>query len=62
MEDRDSEWAQKWINSLEGYNFAENSGTTDLTIEMKIYDEWEEMFNNDWPKALARLKQICEEQ
>ena len=61
VEDRESEWAKKWVNSLEQYSFAENNGTTDLTIDMKIYDEWEDMFNNDWPKALARLKQICEE-
>ena len=60
VEDRESEWAHKWIGSLEGYNFVEKNGTTDLTIDMKIYDEWEEMFNKDWPKALARLKEICE--
>lgn len=59
--DTESEWAKKWVGSLEQYSFAENNGTTDLTIDMKIYDEWEDMFNNDWPKALARLKQICEE-
>ena len=40
--------------------FAEKDGSTELTIEMKIYDEWEDMFNKDWPKALARLKEICE--
>ena len=61
VEDRESEWAKKWVGSLEQYSFAEKNGTTDLTIDMKIYDEWEDMFNNDWPKALARLKQICEE-
>ncbi len=60
VEDRDSEWAQKWVGSLEGYNFAENNGTTDLTIDMHFYEEWADMFNNDWPKALARLKEICE--
>ena len=60
VEDTESEWSKKWIGSLEGYNFAEKDGSTELTIEMKIYDEWEDMFNKDWPKALARLKEICE--
>jgi uncharacterized protein YndB with AHSA1/START domain len=58
--DTESEWAKKWVGSLEGYTFAEKDGTTNLTIDMKIYEDWEDMFNNDWPIALARLKEICE--
>ncbi|RZJ70667.1 MAG: SRPBCC domain-containing protein [Flavobacterium sp.] len=61
IEDRASEWAKKWINSIESYSFTEDDRATKLTIDMKIYPDWEDMFNNDWPKALARLKQICEE-
>ena len=58
--DTESEWAKKWIGSTEGYSFTENNGTTELTVDMRINEEWEAMFNKDWPKALARLKQICE--
>jgi hypothetical protein len=60
IEDTESEWAKKWVGSLEGYTFAEKDGITELTIDMKIYEDWEDMFNNDWPIALARLKEICE--
>ena len=58
--DTESEWAKKWIGSTEGYSFTENNGITELTVDMHINEEWEAMFNKDWPKALARLKQICE--
>ncbi|NDI99435.1 SRPBCC domain-containing protein [Flavobacterium sp. LaA7.5] len=61
IEDTESEWAKNWIGSLESYSFAEKNGSTELTIDMKIHEKWEEMFNKDWPKALARLKQICED-
>lgn len=60
VEDKESEWAQKWVGSTEAYIFAENNGTTELTIDMQIYPEWADMFNESWPKALNRLKEICE--
>lgn len=60
VEDRTSEWAKKWVGSLESYSLAENNGATKLTVDMSIPADWEEMFNNDWPIALDRLKQICE--
>ncbi len=60
IEDTESEWAKKWIGSIERYNFKEKNGTTKLTVTLQIYKEWEEMFNKDWPIALAALKQICE--
>lgn len=61
IEDTKSEWAKKWTGTIEQYNFSEKDGMTVLTVIMKIYDEWEAMFNKDWPIALARLKEICEQ-
>jgi uncharacterized protein YndB with AHSA1/START domain len=60
IEDRDSEWAKKWVGSIEEYTFSEKNGVTELLVSMTIYPEWEKMFNNDWPKALAALKDLCE--
>jgi hypothetical protein len=60
IEDRDSEMAKTWVGSIERYDFAEIKGITQLTVTMNIYPEWEKMFANDWPKALAKLKEICE--
>ncbi|KGO93262.1 SRPBCC family protein [Flavobacterium subsaxonicum] len=59
--DTESEWAKKWIGSVEEYAFSAKDGITELTVNMKIYEDWEAMFNESWPIALARLKQICED-
>jgi hypothetical protein len=60
IEDRESDMAKTWIGSLEQYAFTENAGVTKLVVTMTINPKWEAMFNNDWPKALAKLKEICE--
>lgn len=61
VEDTESEWAKKWIGSTEGYTFTDKNGTTELTIDMYVFEEWEDMFNKDWPVALESLKELCEE-
>ena len=60
VEDRESDMAKNWIGSIEQYEFAENGGVTQLTLTMKIGQQWADMFNTDWPIALAKLKEICE--
>ena len=59
-EDRESEMACGWINSLEEYTFGEKDGATELTVSMTVGPDWETMFNHDWPKAMAKLKAVCE--
>lgn len=60
IQDRESDMAKTWIGSIEQYAFAENAGVTELVVTMTINPKWEAMFNNDWSKALAKLKEICE--
>lgn len=60
-EDRTSEDAKKWIGTTESYYFDEKNGKTNLTIKMKVTPEWEQMFNDGWPKALEKLKEISEQ-
>jgi hypothetical protein len=52
--------AKSWVGSIEEYTFTEKGSVTELLVNMEIYPEWEKMFNNDWPKALAALKDLCE--
>lgn len=59
-EDRTSEVAKGWIGTTESYAFTGNNGGTELKIEINTYPGWEKMFTDGWPKALARLKEICE--
>lgn len=59
-EDRDSESAKSWIGTTESYTFSETNGKTELRTEMNIEPEWEKMLGDGWPKALAKLKEVCE--
>jgi len=60
-EDRTSEDASRWVGTRESYYFDEVNGNTKLTVKLKITPEWEQMFREGWPKALARLKKISEQ-
>jgi hypothetical protein len=59
-EDRQSDIAKKWIGVTEAYSFSENDGITELTIDIETHEDFEQMFNEGWAKALPKLKAICE--
>jgi uncharacterized protein YndB with AHSA1/START domain len=60
IEDRESPEAKAWALSFENYTFTEKAGVTELRVDMEIEPENEKMFKDVWPKALAKLKQLCE--
>lgn len=51
---------EKWANGLENYTFEENNGTTNLTVNLDMTEEFVEYMNENYPKALGKLKEICE--
>jgi uncharacterized protein YndB with AHSA1/START domain len=59
-EDFIGEQAKGWIGSTEAYSFKEKNGKTELSVEVHTAPEWEEMFSQGWPEALAKLKDVCE--
>ena len=61
LEDKTSEQAKGWIGTLENYTFIPQDDFTELKVDMETSPDWEKMFNDGWPVALARLKEICEE-
>lgn len=60
VEDYDSEEAKKWTPAYENYTFKEENGTTTILIDQDVSDEYKLMFEEQWPKALAKLKELCE--
>lgn len=52
---------EKWANGFENYTFEENNGTTTLTVDLDTTDDFVDYMNNAYPKALEKLKEICEE-
>ena len=60
IEDTNSESARKWMGTTESYDLLEVAGVTELRISISTHEDYEEMFNNCWPKALELIKVICE--
>lgn len=60
IEDTESPESQSWASAFENYTFNERGGATELKVDMDAPPEFEEYMKNAWPKALTRLKEICE--
>ncbi|MDR5589309.1 SRPBCC domain-containing protein [Christiangramia sp. SM2212] len=44
----------------ENYYFEQKNGSTLLKVEMDTEDDWLDYFGKTWPKALQKLKEVCE--
>jgi uncharacterized protein YndB with AHSA1/START domain len=60
VEDRDSEAAFASAPAFENYTFKAVGGTTELAVEQDASEEYEQYLRDAWPKALAKLKEMCE--
>ena len=58
--DTTSESVKKWTPAFENYTFTDKEGGTEVFIEIDVSDEWKDMFNDMWPKALKVLKGLAE--
>jgi hypothetical protein len=52
---------EKWANGFENYTFEEKNGTTSVTVEIDITEDFLDYMNETYPKALNKLKELCEE-
>lgn len=59
-EDTTSEEVKKWVPAFENYTLKDSDGMTEVLVDLDSNDEYAEMFEGMWPKALQRLKEICE--
>ncbi len=51
---------EKWANGFENYSFEESNGITILTVDLDTTEEFIEYMNEHYPKALDKLKELCE--
>lgn len=61
VEDTTSERVKGWAGARENYTLKKVDGKTELHVDMDINDEFKEMFETMWPKALVNLKEISEQ-
>jgi uncharacterized protein YndB with AHSA1/START domain len=59
VEDRSSEAIRAWAPAYENYTFTATPQGTKLTVDQDMTDDFESM-PEAWPKALGRLKSLCE--
>lgn len=49
-----------WAGAMEEYFFTEANGQTVLNVQMDSNEDFKAYFEATWPKALNKLKAICE--
>ncbi len=60
VEDTESPEAKQWSSAFENYTFIERDGGTEVQIDQDMAEEYKEMFEEMWPKALQTLKELVE--
>lgn len=51
---------EKWADGFENYTFVENNGTATVTVDLNIIEDFLAYMSETYPKALDKLKEICE--
>lgn len=51
---------EEWAGALENYSFTNVDGNTLLAVDMDSNENFRAYFEETWPKALDKLKAICE--
>ena len=49
-----------WAGAMENYFLTESNGVTELNMEMDMNEEFEKYFTETFPKAIALVKQLSE--
>jgi uncharacterized protein YndB with AHSA1/START domain len=62
MEINSGKEVEDWAGLHENYTFKEIKGQTLVSIETEINSEFKELFEDTWPAALKKLREICEKQ
>lgn len=52
---------ENWSGALENYTLRELDGSTELIVEMDVTDEFQKYFEETFPKALDKIKEMAEE-
>lgn len=52
---------EEWAGLLENYSFSEKDGATLVEVDIDTNADFKSYFSETWPKALEKLKEICEE-
>ncbi len=51
---------EKWANGFENYTFEQGNENTTVIVDLDTTEEFIDYMNESYPKALDKLKEICE--
>ena len=60
IDDTESELVRSWAPAFENYAFVDGAGATEVKVDVDVTPEFEQFSLDAFPKALAKLKAICE--
>ncbi len=60
VEDLESPESKAWAPAFENYTLAVRDDATEVIVDMEVTPDFEDFMQKTWPKALDRLKAICE--
>lgn len=60
VEDYDSEEVKKWGDAYENYKLSHIDGKSLLSVELDTEQEYKDYFEDTWPKALEKVKELAE--
>lgn len=60
IEKTDDKESESWAGARENYTFIEQYENTLLCIDTETVKEYKDIFLDAWPKALEKLKELCE--
>jgi hypothetical protein len=59
-EDLESDEVKAWAGAMEKYTLAQNDGATQLSVDLDSSEAFASYFNETFPKALQRVKDLSE--
>lgn len=60
VEDVESDRVKAWAPAYENYTLEETKDGTEFIVDSDTADEYADMLEMMWPKALQKLKEVCE--
>lgn len=60
QEDTTSDAVKEWTPAFENYTLVDKDGATDVIVDMDSDERHVQMFEEAWPRALQKLKELAE--
>lgn len=60
IEDTSSDAVKPWAGATESYHLSGNNGTTTLSVDMDVTEDFKDYMEKTWPVAMEKIKALAE--